>query len=110
MSLFSYRWHHKSFSYRLHHKYNTEGEVLGFTFDSVGGYLSELTKDDMLYATMEQLGAGGGVTSLKRLCWQIKSFLIMHTDVPTSKAIAWLKALPDDEGFYQVSMTMHGDL
>jgi hypothetical protein len=29
----------------------------------------------------------------------------MHTDVSTVKAITWLKELPDDEGFYQASMT-----
>jgi len=80
--------------------------ILGFTFDSVSAYLSELTKDVVVYASMDQKGAGGGIVSLKRLLWQIKSFLVMHTDVPTSKSIAWLEALPDDDGFYQASMTL----
>ena len=81
-------------------------EILGFTFDSVGDYISELMKDNPTYTSMEHKGPGGGPVSLKRLLWQVKSFLVLHTDVPASKAIAWLEALPDDEGFYQYSMTM----
>jgi hypothetical protein len=54
---------------------------------------------------MEQREPGGGVFSLLRLLWQIKSFLVMHTDVPASKATAWLESLPDDEEFYQISLT-----
>jgi hypothetical protein len=80
--------------------------IIGITFDSVGDYLSTLTKDNALYSSMEQMGAGGGLVSLKRLCWHIKSFLVMHADVPAAKAIAWLESFGDDETFYQVSMTM----
>jgi hypothetical protein len=83
-------------------------EILGFTFDSVSDFLSNLVKDNQLYCSMDQKGpdGSGGVLSLKRAMWQVKAFLIMHTNVPTSKAIEWCKSLPDDEEFYQVSMTL----
>jgi hypothetical protein len=55
---------------------------------------------------MDQKGPGGGMISIKLIYWQIMSFLIMHTEVPASKAIAWLESFGDDEAFYQYSMTM----
>jgi tetratricopeptide (TPR) repeat protein len=89
-------------------------EILGITLDSVSDYLSDLLKDNMIYSLMEDKGPNPRLCPLKRLCWQIQSFLVMHADVPASKAIAWLEALPDDEGFYQYSMTQptydHGAL
>ena len=89
-------------------------EIFGFTFDSVGEYYSTVTKGNTLFTSMEQIGPGAGLISLKRLYWQVKCLLILHTDVPASKAFAWLEALPDDERFIQVSMTMphysHTDL
>jgi hypothetical protein len=81
-------------------------DILGFTFDSLSDYLSELTKESTLYSSMEQKGPGGGIFSLKRMLWHVQSFMVMHTDMPASKAIAWLESLPDNEGFYQVSMTL----
>ena len=81
-------------------------KVLGYTFDTVSKTLSELTEPVAFYTSMDHKGAGGGVLSLKRLCWQIKCFLIMHAAVSSAKAIAWLESLPDDEGFIEVSMTM----
>jgi hypothetical protein len=88
-------------------------QTVGFTFDSVSNFLSEATVN-LPYTSMEQLGHGGGVLSLKRLLWHIQSFIILHLDLPVSKAIAWCKSLPDDETFIQCSMTMpthdHGSL
>ena len=80
--------------------------MLGFTFDSVGEWLSGLAAHVRMFTAMEQKGVGDGICVLpiKRIYWQIKSFLIMHTDVPKTKAIAWLKALPSDSDFYQYSM------
>jgi tetratricopeptide (TPR) repeat protein len=89
-------------------------EVLGYTFDTVSKTLAELTKPVAFYTSMDHKGMDGGIISLKRLCWQVKCFLIIHADVPSAKAIAWLESLPDDEGFYQASMTLpthdHGSL
>jgi hypothetical protein len=85
-------------------------ELVGFTFDSVGDFLSDLVRDKTTtYTGMDHTGpgVGGALVSLKRLCWQIKSFLVMHTDVLVGKAIAWLESLPSsDDDFYQVSMTL----
>jgi hypothetical protein len=85
-------------------------DVLGFTFDTLSEWLSELASHVRMFTSMEQKGVGEGISVLpiKRIYWQIKSFLIMHTDVPRSKAIAWLQALPDDEDFYQYSMIVPG--
>jgi hypothetical protein len=55
---------------------------------------------------MEHMEPGAAIVSTKRLCWQIQCFLVMHTDVPASNAIAWLEALPDDEAFYAYSMSL----
>jgi hypothetical protein len=76
--------------------------VLGFTFDSASDYLSVLTEHHHGWASMDQKG----LCSLTRLLWQVKSFLVMHTDVPAAKVSAWLQSLPDDEGFYEISVTM----
>jgi hypothetical protein len=82
-------------------------EVLGITFDSVSDYLSKLIKTSSMFCSMDHTGlsVGNGFVSLKRLCWQIMAFFVLHTDMPASKAIAWLESLPNDKGFYQVSMT-----
>ena len=79
-------------------------DALGLTYDTVDDYLINLPA--AIYTTMEQRGPGGGLFPLTRLMWQLKSFMVMHTDVPSSKAIAWLESLPDDDEFYQISMTM----
>jgi hypothetical protein len=81
-------------------------QMIGFTFDTVDEYLIQLTKSNPLFTKMEQREPGGGVFPIKRLLWQMKSFLVMHTNVPAVEAIAWLESLPDDEAFYQYSMTM----
>jgi hypothetical protein len=82
-------------------------KVLGITFDSVSDYLSELTKKTSTFCSMDHTGiaVGNGFVSLKRFCWQFMAFFVMDTDMPASKAIAWLESLPNDEGFYQVAMT-----
>ena len=56
-------------------------------------------------ASMEHTGPGGGIFSQKRIVWHIKVMLILHTDVPTPKAVAWLESLPDNDGFYATTMT-----
>lgn len=38
--------------------------------------------------------------------YQIKSFCILHLDVPAAKCIAWLESLPDNETFYAYTMTL----
>ena len=81
-------------------------DLFGFTFDSLADFLSEIADTSQNFTLMEQKGPGGkGFISLKKTLWHVKSFLVMHTDVPTSKARAWLESLPDDEAFIQYSIT-----
>ena len=51
-------------------------------------------------------GDGGGLASLSRFCWQAKALMILTMDVPEATSIAWLKSLPDKEGFLAYSMFM----
>jgi len=95
--------------YHLHGQSDGVRRVIkacGFTFDSISDYLSDATRQDPLFTIMEHEGTGGGFFSLKRILWQYKSFMVMHTDVPVSNATAWLESLPNDEAFYQYSMTL----
>ena len=82
------------------------GSFDGLTFDTVNDYLIELTAHVAIITSIDHKGAGGGLLPLRRLIWQFKSFMVMHTDVPAAKAVAWLESLPDDEAFYQYSLTM----
>jgi hypothetical protein len=80
--------------------------ALGVTFDSVEERLREVTKDEPLFASMEHKGVGGGIQSLRRCLWQIKSFCVLHLNVSKADAIAWLESLPDNAEFIEYGMTM----
>ena len=81
--------------------------TLEVAFDTVEERVETLTKtaQGVLYTKMDHKGVGGGLNSLIRCVWQIKALCILNLDVPRTKAVAWLEALPDNEEFYAYSMT-----
>ena len=84
-------------------------DMLGLTFDNVEETLETKTRESgtlgILFAPLFHKGAGAGTHSLSRYVMHMKSFAILHLDVPKPKAIAWLEALPNNEDFIAMSMT-----
>ena len=72
--------------------------TLGFTFDNVDEKIVAVTEGSrgVLYTSLEHKGTGGGLVSLKRCSWQVKSLCILNLDVPDADAVAWLESLPAD--------------
>ena len=83
-------------------------DMLGITFDNVEERLDSATKhvQGALYAPLGQKGPGKGLISLERYVHHVKSFCILHLDVPAAKSVAWLESLPDNETFYAYSVTL----
>ena len=81
--------------------------IFGLTFENAEIKIKQLTKSGVgsLYAAIGHTGSGGGLISLTRMLWHVKIMCILHTDVSDSTSIAWLKSLPDNEGYYAYTMT-----
>ena len=82
--------------------------MVGMTFENAVETVENITKplQGSWCTAMEHKGVGGGMISLKRMLWQVKAMCILFLDVDTSKAIAWLQSLPDNDAYYAYSMTI----
>ena len=85
-----------------HHRY-------GVTFDNAEEMLISVASKNgalgILFTRLDHKGSGGGTHSTPRYVMHVKSMFILHTDVPKSKAVAWLESLPSNEDFIACSMT-----
>ena len=84
-------------------------DVLGFTFENAEAVIRDMCESTVLFANVGVETPNLGFFSLARCIYQIKSFFILHGNVPTADAISWMNSLPDNDQLRKYSITVSNE-
>ena len=84
-------------------------DTIGITFDNAEAFLQDVCGATILFADWLSEEANSGYFSTTRVVYQVKAFCILHGNVPTADAMAWIKSLPSNKQLSKYSVLISNE-